>query len=518
MAQVNKIDSNTTELRYSEETSIGVANASADWFPIEPNSYPDFGGQVTNVARSPILKDRQNRKGVLTDLEASGGFSADLTQEALPDLSQGMFFADLRKKDELVPTSVVEATDHYVVAADGDDYVANDILFATGHDNAANNGKKTVTASTGTTVVCGGDALVDETPTGTPVIRRVGHIMGSAELDVVIDGSGNPTLSRASGTVDFTDWDLIPGEWIWIGGDTATSDFVNAENNGLKRVLSVAADTIVLDKSDATMVNETGGALLVEVYFAPRIIKNESNVSGANAQTRRTYQLERTLGAPDDSLPAEIQSEYIIGAVASQLQLNVATADKMTFDLSFMGLDVEQRTGATGLKPSATRPDLIESEAYNSSSDVKRIEMAKVIAGDEAPTPLFGFIQELSLTIDNNLSVNKAVGVLGGFDITAGRFAVSGTLTAYFDNISAQQSIRANDDITIDVHSIKANQGISIDLPLITLGDGLPSVESDAPITLPLSFEAATGAKVDATLDHTAMIMFWDYLPDVAEA
>ena len=161
---------------------------------------------------------------------------------------------------------------------------------------------------------------------------------------------------------------------------------------------------------------------------------------------------------------------------------------------------------------------LVESEAYNSSSDIKRIEMAAIVAGDEAPTPLFGFIQELSITIDNNLSVNKAVGVLGGFDVTAGRFTVSGSLTAYFDNISAMAAIRANSDITIDSHSVKANQGISIDLPLVTLGDGRPSVESDTAITLPLSFEAATGAKVDSTLDHTAMIMFWDYLPDAAEA
>jgi hypothetical protein len=198
--------------------------------------------------------------------------------------------------------------------------------------------------------------------------------------------------------------------------------------------------------------------------------------------------------------------------------MNIATADKMTFDLSFMGLDVEQRTGATGLKASSSRPDLVESEAYNSSNDVKRIEMAEVIAGDEAPTPIFGFIQELSITLDNNLTVNKAVGTLGGFDVTAGRFTVSGTLTAYFDNISAMQAIRANLDITLDSHMVKDNQGISIDLPLVTLGDGKPNVESDTAITIPLSFEAATGAKVHPTLNHTMMMMFWGYLPDIAAA
>ena len=512
MAQVQKIDSNATELRYSEETSIGVADASAIWRPVEPNSYNDFGGQVTNVARSPILSDRQNKKGVLTDLDASGGFSADLTQEALPDLGQGVFFADLRKKDELVPTSVVASTDHYVVPSLGTSYVAGDMLFATGFSEAANNGLKNVTSSTGTTVVVS-EALVDETVSTVVTIRRVGFVMGSAELDVVINGSGNPVLTRASGTKDFTDFGLLPGEWIWVGGDGATEDFVTAANNGLKRVLSVSATEIVLDKSDATMVNETGTGLTIHLYFAPRLLKNESDPT---LIVRRTYQLERTLGAPDDAQPAQIQSEYLVGAVASQLQLNVATADKMTFDLSFVGLDVEQYDGVTGVKASSSRPDILESEAYNSSSDVRRIEMASITPGVEAPTPLFGFIQELNITIDNNLSPNKAVGVLGGFDITAGRFMVSGNLTAYFDNISAMQAIRANDDITLDVHFLKANQGISIDLPLLTIGDGRPNVESDAAITLPISFEAATGAKVDSTLDHTMMMQFWDYLPDVA--
>lgn len=514
MAQVNKIDSNATELRYSEETAIGVANVNADWYPVEPNSFSEFGGQVTNVARSPILKDRQNRKGVTTDLEASGGFSSDLTQEALPDLSQGVFFADLRVKTELFPTGIAGST--YTVPALGTNYVARDILVGAGFAESANNGRKTVSASTGTTVVVN-EALATETPTGVETIRRVGYTNLAGELDVVINANGNPVLT---GTLakDLTDWGLIPGEWIWLGGDTALSGFLTAVNNGFKRVLSAAAGTIVLDKSDATMLAETGTLQTIEIYFPDRLVKNESATTGANAQTRRTYQLERTLGAPDDAFPAQVQSEYLTGAVASQLQLNVATADKMTFDLSFMGLDVEQRSGVTGLKPDNSRPALVESEAYNSSSDIKRIEMATITPGVEAPTPLFGFIQELSITIDNNLSVNKAVGVLGGFDITAGRFTVSGSLTAYFDNISAMAAIRANTDITIDSHSVKENKGISLDLPLVTLGDGRPNVESDTAITLPLSFEAATGAKVDAALNHTAMLMFWGYLPDVAAA
>lgn len=511
MAQAKKIDSNSTELRYSEETSIGVADGAAVWRGVEPNSYSDFGGQVTNVARAPILADRQNKKGVLTDLDASGGFSADLTHESLPDLGQGVFFADVESKDEQAVTSTTLTTTYNVADATG--YSAGDLIYATGHDNAENDGLKSV-ASVGAGTVVVNETLVNETPGGSPVIRRVGFEFGAGEVD--IDDTGTlPVLDRVSGTKDFTDFGLIQGEWVWIGGDGASEDFATAANNGFKRLASApVAAQMVFDKSDATMVTEAAGALTVRIFFPSRRLRNRNAAADI---VRRTYQLERQLGAPDDAFPAQIQSEYLVGAVPAQLQFNIPTADKATFDLSFTGIDVEQRDGATGVK-AGTRPALEESEAYNCTSDVKRIEMAVVTPGDEAPTPLFGFIQELSLTVDNNLSPNKAVGVLGAFDITAGRFTVSGSLTAYFDNVSAMQSIRANADVTLDAHMVKANQGISLDLPLVTIGDGRPNVEADQAITLPISFEAATGAKVDAGLDHTLMMLFWDYLPDAAEA
>lgn len=509
MAQVNKIDSNSTGLRIAEEESLGVLPASPVWQVLEPNSYADFGGQITTVARNPINDSAQRKKGVTTDLDASGGFATDLTQDNLQDPLQGFFFADLRTKNELAVTTTDTggATDDYEPASGGDGYTANDLLFAKNFSDSAANGLKTVTGvPTATEVV-----VTPSIPTLTGengTISRVGFEFAAGDAQISTSGT-LPALTAT--TKDLTSLGLIPGEWVFIGGDATTDQFDSAANNGFARVRTIAANTIEFDKTQSTMVADTGATKTIHIYFG-RVLKNELG----QLIKRRTYQLERTLGAPDDAQLAQIQSEYITGAVGNELTINIPNADKVTVDLTYIGIDSEQRTAVQGLK-SGTRPTLIEADAFNTSSDFSRIKLAQVIEGNAAPDPLFAFAQDLTITISNNASANKAVSVLGAFEVTRGTFDVGGSITAYFSNVTAVQAVRNNVDITLDAHLVKANQGISIDIPLLSLGDGRPNVEQDQPITLPLTMEAATGAKIDTNLDYTLLLTFWDYLPNLAD-
>lgn len=502
MAIRNKIDSNETSLFYAEEASLGVLPVTPVWVPLEPNEYSDFGGELTLLSRNPINSSRQRKKGVITDLDAAGGFQQDFTQSNFQELLQGVMFADFRRKLEAAPTAVT-ATGY--AATNFGDFDAGSLVMATGFGLPANNGLKTVTGTTSGEITVAGTVAEAAPPTGAK-LTFVGVLGDTSDISVSVTG-GLPTITSAA-AYDFEALGIVPGEWLYVGGDLAGNRFVNPENNGFKRVQSVSVGTITLDSSTAAMTAEAGVDLNVQLFFG-RVLKNEL---GALIK-RRSYQLERQLGAPDTAQPNALQAEYIKGAVPNEFTLNVATADKITADLSFVAIDNEQRTATEGMK-AGTRMALVETDAFNTSSDFASLRLAIRQPGVYAPDPLFAYLTELSVTINNNVSPNKAVAVLGAFDVTAGTFEVSAEATAYFTTIEAVRAVRNNADVGMYAAVAKDNAGFVLDIPLIALGDAQNDVSADEPITLPLTMDAATAAKFGT--DFTIMWVFFDYLPNSA--
>lgn len=508
---VNKIDSNITGLRIAEEDSIGVLPVTPVWVQQEPNDYSEFGSKITTLVRSPITDGRQRKKGVTTDLEASAGYSSDLTQNNFQGLLKGVFFANYRTKAERsdIPSVTVQAGDDTYELTSTTGFYVGSLLMAAKFTNIGNNGLKRVTTVTSNTSVAVAETLTAEAspPTDSSLVV-VGFQFGTA--DATIDVAGTLPALKAT-TKDLTQLGLTVGEWVYIGGDAAGTSFANAVNNGWKRVYSIAAGKIEFDKSVSTMLADTGTGKTIRI-FTGRKLQNEV---GANI-VRRTYQLELSLGAPDTAQPSQIQAVYMPGGIPNQWSLSIGTATKITTDISFLCQDAVTRDGVTGLK-SGTRPVLEDADAFNTSSDFKRIKMGLVSTSNAAVSPFFAYITDLSLSVSNNLKPAKAAGVLGSFDISAGTFAVSGSLTAYFTDITAINAIRANADITLDAIVVKNNAGFVIDIPLLSLGGGNLDIKLDEAVKLPLTMDAATAAKINPSLDYSMALMFYDYLPDVAE-
>lgn len=629
MTAVNKIDSNSTGLRFALENPDGTLPANPVWYPLEPNSYDKFGGAVKTVARNPINDTRQRKKGVVVDVDAKAGFEMDITAANTQLLMPSFMFAALRTKAESSVPSVTNAGSVYAPAANGASYFANNLLFAKGFTNSVNNGLKKVTGTPAANSVPITTALADESSLNG-IISRVGHEFGAgaATIDVSgalprliisgvtaatgtltdatalpangdtvtvngkvytfqtvlteVDGNvkigatvaatminlrnainrnnvgvagtdfaaattahpsvtatstattvavsaivwgtpGNGITTTATGTAavwggatlsggtgrSMLDLGLIIGEWVCIGDDPVGMSFANSQNNGLKRVRALDNVSLSFDKSTVTMVTDAGTAKTIRVFFG-RVSKNEA----AALQQRQLVQFERTLGAPDTSSTA-VQAEYLTHSVANTLEVQMKAADKVTAKINFESSDQETRLPVDGLK-AGSRPVIADSNAFNTSSNVARLSLAAIDPTTATPTELFAFLLDINLTINNNVKANKAIKYLGSFDHSAGTFMVDTKMTAYFSSVAAIRSVRNNADVTLDLTFAMSNQGITIDLPLVVLATDGATVKQDEPIELAVTSAAATASKLDVNLNHTLLMVFWDYIPTLA--
>lgn len=488
----NKIDSNLTGLRYAAESAIGVLPATGViWNPLEPNSYGDFGGTNTMLARAPINPSRQRQKGVVTDRESSSSFESDLTLDNMYDLLQGFFFALWRKKDTDAVSAVTGAS-YTVTTPQGSDWRAGDLVFGKGHAIAANNGLKLATASTATTVVAAGLAAEPAPPEGAN-IHRVGFQFAAGDAAIVLS-NGNATLTSTA--KDLRQLGLIPGEWVFLGGDMAAEQFEKTNNSGFCRVASVSQNVLAFDKTSKVFEADAGAGKTIRIFLGD-VLKNESDPALIKQQS---YAMERSLSTAG--------FEYVLGNVPNEFTLNLSTASKITCNLGFVALRSD--TAPAGSPKAGARPSLkTDKVAFNTSSDFSRLRLEKV---DQ--TGLASFLMEASIVINNGVTAMKGLGYLGGVDVSVGDFAVSATTTAYFNSIDAVQAVNDNVDTSIDFAIVHRNAGMQFDLPLLSLGNGRLTVEKDQAVKLPLSVEAGA----HETLDHTMLINYFAYLPKAAEA
>jgi hypothetical protein len=486
----NKIDSNLTGLRYADETSLGVVPGGAVWKPLEPNSYGDFGGSTAVTARNTLNASRQRKKGVVTSKDSKGAFELDLTLDNMYDLLQGFMFADWRKKGELFPTAV--AAGSYTVAANGTLFRANDLLVGSGFGVAANNGVKIVTAAAAGSVTATG-AVLEAGPPAIAQIDRIGHQFAAGDATLTITAG---VAALVTTTKNLTELGLIPGEWVWLGGDQAAEQFVNAVNRGFARVDTIAANKITFSKTSNVFVADAGTAKTVRIFIGD-VLKNESDPTLIKT---RSYHLERSLSSAG--------YEYVKGAVPNELSIKLSAEDKVTVNLNFIGTDSE--TAAFGAQKAGTRPALTSSSvAFNTSSDFSRLRLDKV-----DNTGLASFLAEASVEIKNGVTPLKALGKLGSFDVSLGDFMVAASVTAYFNDIAAVDAVNANVDTSLDFALCTRNTAMLFDMPLLSIGASKLQVAKDAPIKLPLAIDAAA----HATLDHTLLVNSFGYLPTIAEA
>lgn len=341
------------------------------------------------------------------------------------------------------------------------------------------------------------------------VVTITAAIKGLSGNDIAIDGSASdvtlsgPKLTGGLG-FSFLETGLIPGEWVYLGADAANNRFAN--NAGYARIATITDTAMLFDKATFEAVPETGTGKNIRLYVGDTL-KNERE---EDLIVTRYFEFERTLGRDADG----VQAEYLTRSVANEFTLNVPLPEgedaKLNADVTFVSGDSEQRTGLEGRKPGQHIAAPGE-DAFNTANNIVRMRMTLVDKANARPLPLFAYVVEGNISINNNVTPVKAVGTLGSIDVNVGDFDAGGEVTAIFQSVRATQAVRNNADVTCDFIGAAGNAGFVWDYPLLTLGGGNINVEPGVEIRVPLTLLGA-----ENPLGYTLLYTGFAYLPTLA--
>lgn len=512
----DKIDSNVTGGFICQESTLGVLPAASSqiWYTLEPNSWADFGGKLSTVARSPINDGRKMYKGAVTGLEASGGFQSDLTLRNLTWLMQGFTFATAREAPKTRPlnsvgvaiTSVATTDDSFNAASGLDAFKTNMLVKASGFTNSANNGVHVVTTgNVAAKLIVSTNLTLEASPPAAAKLIAVGYQYPATDLALTLNGT---EVLLTSATIAPSVLGVAVGQWVFIGDASASAYRYDNNSPFFARVKAINNTTrvITLDRPTITPVADAGTGKTVRLFFGTSVYDEPL---AANI-VRRSYTIERTLGSD----AVGVQSEYVSGAVPNEVTFNIDTAAKITTDLSFVATNYDTRTGTEGPLKAVADTTLVAAlgeDAINTTSHVYSQRVS--LYGDATPamTPLVGYCSNAKITVKNNVKAANAIGVLGAFDVTAGEFSVDGSVEAYFGSVAALESVRNYDTVAYDLILTSSNAGIVIDLPKVGLGNGQLNVSANEAVKLPLD----TGAFV-STEGYTFGMTAFEYLPNAA--
>lgn len=505
-----RVLTNHSAFAVARQESRGVLGADPDWFGLEPNSIGDAGAEITTTPRNPISKLRQRRKGTVTDLDSAFSYEADLTMDLIHRFTDCLVMADAGNADLTFRGAPATSSGYTIPAATADQaqkirWVSGGpatLVYARGYQAAANNGLKPITAdvaAAGVLITVAGNSA--ETPPTNAEVSVAGIRAEAGDLAVTVT-AGIATLTSGNGSsvnpLNFTHLGVKVGQRIHIGGLTSTNRFFGAGpivSFGSGRIRTIEAGTMTLDKLDATLITSDGtttGAGGTEVAVDLLYGRFYRNVPVDSSEFLEQYlQFESeypNLYETDPPTPvAEPDGyEYSLDNLLDEWVFNFAGQDKATCELSFVGTDTEPPVDGASRKTNADSPiSPLFTEAINTSADFVRLRIADV--DDDGLTTDF---KDTTITVRNNVSPEKVLGVLGARYMNTGNFEVDVESTVLFTNAEVPARIRENTTVSMDWTIQNDDGAAAYDVPSGTLGDGSKEFPTDESIRVAVTLQA----------------------------
>lgn len=507
---MGRVKTSSIGLAYAREETPGVLPAQPKWRVIEPNQINNFGADIKTVAREPISKSRQRRKGSVVDLDSPLEFDADLTLGHFRDFVESFLYSVAIGPDSYEPTAVT-ATGFTVAALSaaqagrliyGAGNAAKSLIYARGFKTAGNNGLKPVSAAhaNGAVEIKAAGLAVEAVDAKQLVEVAIAGVRG-APGDLKIDANGDLT----SVVLDFTLLGLSAGQVIHIGGTDVANRFFETENFGLARIAAVAQHKITLERTaqvfvtdDGTTTNAGGAGVAIDILFGQFV----RNVDVDHADYREiTNQIE--LSSPNLGTAGATNYEYALGEYADALTATIPLTEKATIKLGFVGLDTVPPSAVRATN-AATAKEPNQTAAFGTASDIARLRLMKV---DE--TGLSTDFKSLSIALKNNAAGEKVLGKLGNKYVNAGQLQIDIEAEMLFTDPAVIAAIRGNQSVGLDFTLRNDDGGVHFDIPSATISGGKRNFRANESVTI----QGQVMAFKDPTLGTSIGVSLFPILP-----
>jgi len=182
-----------------------------------------------------------------------------------------------------------------------------------------------------------------------------------------------------------------------------------------------------------------------------------SNDKIKNGITPKSFAFEKTFetGATDQFL-------RYTGCQVGSLSLSMTAREIITGSMTLVGMG--HSTGTAALS-GATYAAGNSNPVMSASVDVGSMSISNV-----SPSPV---LMSAEINIENNLRERIAIGSRGPIGIGAGRFVVTGSLEAYFEDLALYNAFKDHDDVGLSLTvGSTAGKKYTISLPRVKLSSG----------------------------------------------
>ncbi len=438
------------------------------WFLLEPNAINTFGATITTVARDPISKDKQRRKGVVTDLDSSVEWEGDTTISHFTDFIECFSSATaVLSQTSRIPTDISSDVITIPAITNGDeafflsDASVDSLIFNRAYTNPANNGLFALTAAgTTTALTAAGQGLVDETPPANAQVELAGvRPETTSDLSIVVTGA-SAVLTSAADIPDFSVLGLTVGQFIHLGGITSGTQFTTCV--GFARVELIGTTTLTLDKLDSTVVTDTGTGDTVDLLFG-RFVRNVPVDNALYLEQFITFEMT----FPNLGNPSGDRYQYSLDNLCNTAAFNLPLTDKSTVTFGFVGTDTDNPTDTQKAGAAAAISPNKTAAFGTTSTGLARLQLA-----DLSDNQYGACFKSLTLSLDNQVTPEKCLATLGAQFMNSGNFLVDIESQLLFTEQTIIDAIRSNTTVTLDFRLDNDDGAIVLDIPNMTIGGG----------------------------------------------